>query len=126
MDKITDLLNRILNAQKAGHRLVVVPFFGSGLFIANILKENGFIKNIKEKKDKKEFRTLEIILKDGQIINGFKRISRPGQRIYQKNKDLKKVKSGYGLAVVSTPKGVFSAKSAKKQKIGGEVWFEIW
>ncbi|MDI6592064.1 MAG: 30S ribosomal protein S8 [Patescibacteria group bacterium] len=127
-DPITDLLNRIRNAQAVFHPTVDIPFSNLKYEIAKILEKEGFVKKI-EKKGRKIKRKIEIILKyDGKIpaISGLKRVSKPGQRIYKSCKDLKPVKGGYGIAIVSTSKGIMTDKEARKQKLGGEVLCEIW
>jgi len=127
-DPITDLLNQIKNAQAVLHPKIEIPFSNLKYEIAKILERKGFVQKL-EKKGKKTKKTFEIILKyEGKVpvISGLKRISRPGQRIYLKTKEIKSVKGGYGIAIISTPKGLMTDKEAKRQKLGGEVLCEIW
>jgi len=127
-DPITDMLNRIKNAQAVLKETVEVPFSNLLYEMAKILEKTGFIKKV-EKKGKKIKKTLEITLKyDNKIpaIYGLKRISKPGQRIYKSRRKIKSVKGGYGVAIISTPKGLMTDKEARKQKIGGEVLCEVW
>ena len=128
-DPICDMLNRIRNAQAVLKETVDVPFSDLKYEIAKILEKKGFVAKI-EKKGKKTRRTIEITLKydaNQPVISGLKRISKPGQRIYKKAKEIKPVKGGYGVAVISTPKeGLVTDKEARKKKLGGEVICEVW
>ena len=138
VDPITDMLNRIRNAQAVLKETVEVPFSNLKYEIAKILEKNGFIEKV-EKKGKKTKKIIEITLKylpaealakegDNKIpaISGLKRISKPGQTIYLGHRQIKRVKGGYGIAIISTSKGLMTDKEARKQKIGGEVICEIW
>jgi len=127
-DPISDLLNRIRNAQAVSKEQLSVPFSNLNHEIAKILEKQGFIKKV-EKKGRTYNKVIEITLKYDEkkpAISGLKRISRPGQRIYKKFKDVKPVKSGYGILIISTSKGLMTDKEARKQKLGGEVMCEIW
>lgn len=138
MDPIVDMLNRIRNAQAVLHPTVGIPFSNLKHEIAKILEKEGFIKK-SEKRGRKEKKFIEITLKysDGTsaegetrqgrpAISGIKRISKQGQRIYFKAKELKPVKSGYGTAIISTSRGLMTNKEARKKGLGGEVLCEIW
>lgn len=127
-DPITDMLNRIGNAQAVFHPTVDIPFSKLKYEIAKILERNGFIERA-EKRGKKTKKVIRITLKyQNKIpaISDLKRISKPGQRIYIPAKKIKPVKGGYGLAIISTPKGLMTDKEAKKQNLGGEVICEVW
>jgi small subunit ribosomal protein S8 len=128
-DPISDMLIRIKNAHSSHHPTVDIPFSKMKLRIAEILKQEGFILDFK-KKGKNAQKMIKIKLKylEGSTpaISGLKRISKPGQRIYKKAKEIKKVKGGYGIAIISTSKGIMTDKEARKQKLGGEVIAEIW
>ena len=127
-DPITDMLNRIKNAQVVLHPEVSIPFSKLKYEIAKILERQGFIEKI-EKKGKKTRKTIEITLKyidKAPAISSLKRISKPGQRIYNSRREIKRVRSGYGITIISTPKGLMTNKEARRQKIGGEVICEIW
>lgn len=132
MDPIADMLIRIKNAQAVRSEQVVMPFSKVKLKIANILKEAGYIleverKNKKAKKAEHEYLQLTLKYQDNQaIVSGVKIISRPSRRMYIKAKDIKPVHSGYGLAIVSTSKGIMSSREAKKSGLGGEIICEIW
>lgn len=128
MDPITDMLNRIRNAQAVFHPTVEIPLSKIKYEIAQILEREGFIEKV-EKKGRKIARTITIILKyqDGVPgVSGSKRVSRGGQRIYLPYKKIRKIKRGYGIAILSTSKGLLTDQEARKQKVGGEVLCEIW
>ena len=128
VDPIADMLNIIRNAQMAGKAEVSIPFSGIKFNIAQILGKNKFIDKI-EKKGKKITKSIGITLKyDSKIpaISGLKRISKPGQRIYFSFNKIKPVRGGYGIAIISTPKGLMTNKEARKQRLGGEVICEVW
>ena len=105
-----------------------MPFSELKYQVARLLAKNGFIGGV-EKKGRKTQKVIEIALKydkgDPKIF-GLKKVSKPGQRIYKKFRELKPVKGGYGLAIISTPKGLMTNREARKQKIGGEIICEIW
>ena len=127
-DPITDMLNRIRNAQAVSHETVEVPFPRLKEEIAKILEEQKIIKRLEIKK-KKNNKILKLFLnynnKTG-IITGLKRISKPGQRIYSNFKDLGKIKKKAGILIISTSKGLITDKEARQKKLGGEVLCEIW
>lgn len=128
-DKITDMLNRIKNAQAVNHKTVEMPFSKFKFEVAKILEFNGFVKKI-EKKGRKTKKVLEIVLKyneDGtSAVSGFKKISKPGQRIYQSYNKIHRIKSGLGKSIVSTSQGLLTDDQVRFKKIGGEVLFHIW
>jgi small subunit ribosomal protein S8 len=128
MDSISDMLNRIRNAQAVSKETVEIPFSNLKYEIAKILEKEKFVGKV-EKKGRKTKKIIEIILKyedKTPAISYLGRISRPGQRIYFPAKKVKKVKGGYGIAIISTSKGLMTDKEARKQKLGGEVIAEIW
>ncbi len=128
MDPISDMLTIIRNALAVKKDTVSIPFSNLKYEIAKILEKKDFVEKV-EKKGKKLRKNIEIILKyqaGVPVISGLKRISKPGQRIYLDSKKIKKVKGGYGLAIISTSKGLMTNKEAKKQKVGGEILCEIW
>lgn len=127
-DPISDLLNRIRNAQAVLKEQLSVPFSNLNHEIAKILEKKGFIKKV-EKKGRTYKKVIEITLKYDEkkpAISGLKRVSRPGQRIYKGFKEIKPVRSGYGILIISTSKGLMTDKEARKQKLGGEIICEIW
>lgn len=126
------MLTQIKNAQAVNAERISVPFSTMKFQISKILKQKNFIADVDEKKRKlrkAEISFLDIRLKyDDHIgaIHGIKLISKPSRRIYAKKDQLKPVKSGYGIAVVSTHEGLMVGEDAKKAGLGGEVLFEIW
>ena len=127
-DPITDMLNQIKNAQAVQKTEVLIPSSKIKNEIATILSKEGFIGEVK-KATKENIKALKISLKyDNGIpaIAGFKRVSKPGQRIYQGFSEIKKVHGGYGISIISTPKGLMTNKDARYKKLGGEVFFKIW
>ena len=122
------MLTLIRNAQASRKDVISVPFSELKYGIGQILAKNGLIQQI-EKKGKKNKKLIEISLKyDNGVpkISGLRKVSKPGQRIYKKFKEIRPVRGGYGIAVISTPKGLMTNKEARKQKLGGEIICEIW
>jgi len=127
-DPITDMLNQIRNAQAVGKQEVLIPFSKLKNEIANLLAQEGFITEVK-KVAKGKNKIMKIALKyDNGIpaIEGAKRVSKPGQRIYVKSNEIRKVRGGFGVAVISTPKGLMTNNQARKAKLGGEILLEVW
>jgi len=127
-DPITDMLNQIRNAKAVAKTEVVLPFSNLKNKIAEILSKEGFLGEVK-KVAKGKNKMLRIVLKYDNgvsVVEGFKRVSKPGQRIYSKNHDIKKVKGGFGVSIISTPKGLMTGMQARKAKLGGEVLLEVW
>ncbi len=127
-DPIADMLTRIRNANSAKHSTVSIPFSKIKESIANILKNEGYIVDfeIKEEGSKKDI-VVSLKFVDGEeVIKGLKRISKPGRRVYSSVENLPKVLGGLGIAVVSTPKGVFTDKECRKHSVGGEVLCYVW
>lgn len=128
MDPIADMLTSIRNALVLQHPMVKVPFSDLKYKIVKILEKNGFVEKA-EKKGRKTKRFIEITLKydnKNSVISGIKRVSSPGQRIYIRSTQMRKIKGGYGTAIISTSRGLMTGKEARKQKLGGEVICEIW
>lgn len=133
LDTISDMLTRIRNAQMAGHEVVEIPFSKLKLSIAKILEESDFIESA-EKDGEDTAKKVRIKLKYEKISNnkkapairGIKRVSKEGQRIYVKNSDIRSVKNGYGISVISTSRGVMTGGDARKKGLGGEVICEVW
>jgi small subunit ribosomal protein S8 len=132
MDPIANMLTQIKNAQMVSADRTVLPFSKMKWKIASILKEAGYLSTVdrsKKKAVKAEHDYLELGLKynDGAgAINGINIVSRPSRHMYAKTDELKPVRSGFGIAVVSTSKGIMTNKEARKEGVGGEVLFEIW
>jgi small subunit ribosomal protein S8 len=128
-DPIADMLTRIRNGNKAKFEKVDIPLSKEKLEIAKILKQEGYIKNFKVLSEEKKG-TLRVYLKyDAQnrgIINGIKRVSKPGLRIYVKSKKILPVLNGLGINIVSTPQGIITDKDAQKLNVGGELICSVW
>lgn len=127
-DPISDMLNRIRNAQAVSSQTAELPYSKLKYGIAKILEKFGFIEKI-ELKGRKNKKNFEIFLKYSAgipAISGLKRISKPGQRVYSDWQKLNKIRGGLGILIVSTSKGLTIDKEAKRQKIGGEVLCHIW
>lgn len=129
-DPIADMLTRIRNACMQRHTTVAIPKSKLKLAIADILKQEGFIKDFNVKTAGTSFEDIVVDLKytsDRQpVITGIKRVSRPGLRIYTKHQDIPRVRGGMGLSILSTPRGVMSGYEAYRQNIGGEVICYVW
>lgn len=133
LDPIADMLTRIRNAQRVGHKEVVVPASKLKMSIAKILEKEQFVEGVK-KEQEGPLENIRIELKYTKVsqtrkdpaIREIKRVSREGQRIYVKRDDIRKVKNGYGIAVVSTSKGVMTGTDAYRQGLGGEYLCEVW
>ena len=128
MDPIADMLTSIRNAQAVLKETVIFPYSEIKFEIAKILKKENFVEKI-EKKGRKTRKSIEIKLKyedKKPAISSLKRISKPGQRIYTAAGKIRKVRDGYGMAIISTSKGLMTNKEARKQNMGGEILCEIW
>lgn len=130
-DPIADMLTRIRNANLAYHEMVDLPVSKIKVGIAKILKEEGYVRNFKIINDpKKPFPVLRLFLHYGpsreRVMQGIKRISKPGRRIYMGVGELPKVMGGLGIAVVSTSRGLLTDADARKQGLGGEVFCFVW
>ena len=124
-DPIADMLTRIRNANVMKYKEVSMPVSKVKVEIANILKNEGFIEDCKVENGTLTL-TLKYTSKKERVITGLKRISKPGLRVYAKSDELPKVLNGFGIALVSTSKGIMTDKEARKQKLGGEVMAYIW
>lgn len=133
LDPISDMLTRIRNAQRAGHKEAIIPFSKLKFAIAKILEENNLIEKATKEKGEK-FPFLKVVLKYEKVsntekipaISEIKRISKLGQRKYIKNSEINRVKNGYGIAVISTSKGLMTNSEARRKGLGGEVLCEVW
>ena len=129
-DPIADMLTRVRNANTAKHDTVDVPSSKMKLAIAQILLDEGYIKKFDIIEDG-NFKTIRITLKYGadkseKIIDGLKRISKPGLRVYANKEELPRVLGGLGIAIISTNQGVITDKKARELQVGGEVLAFIW
>ena len=128
-DVVADMLTRIRNANDAKHETVEVPASNMKKAIVQILLDEGYIKDYKVTDDGKQG-IITITLKYGEgkqkIIQGIKRVSKPGLRIYAASQDIPKVRNGLGIAIVSTSRGIMTDKAARKENVGGEVLAFVW
>jgi small subunit ribosomal protein S8 len=128
-DPIADMLTRIRNAGGARFDKVDIPASRMKISLAKILKEEGFIKNYKVIKDSRQG-ILRVYLKYNEkqlpLIQGLRRVSKPGRRVYAGQAELPRVQGGLGVAVISTSQGVVTDRQARKLEVGGEVLCEIW
>jgi small subunit ribosomal protein S8 len=126
-DPIADFLVRLQNASMARKALVSAPYSQMKHSIAKILAREGYVGEIDARSKKGASLTVSLSYKNGRpAISGIKRISKPSRRTYLGVRDLRPVKRGYGLLVLSTPAGILTGKEAKQKRVGGEALFEIW
>ena len=127
-DPIGDMIARVKNAQDRNHKKVELPSSNFKTKIADILKNEGFIKDFKVSIDKnKSILSLELKYHSGNpVISAFERVSKPGRRIFSSADSLPKINNGLGIAIVSTPKGVMTDIDARKQKVGGEIICKVF
>ena len=128
-DPIADMLTRIRNALTARHESVEIPASKMKRSIAQILLDEGYITGYRVKENEIQDTIvidLKYVGKNGSVITGLKRISKPGLRVYAKSSELPKVLNGLGIAIVSTSKGIMTNKQAKLQNLGGEVLAYVW
>jgi len=128
-DPIADMLTRIRNANMVRHEKLELPASNIKKEIAEILKREGFVRDVEYIEDDKQG-IIRIFLKYGQnnerVITGLKRISKPGLRVYAKTEEVPKVLNGLGIALVSTSQGLVTDKEARAKKVGGEVLAYVW
>jgi small subunit ribosomal protein S8 len=131
-DPIADMLTRIRNAAMARHDYVLIPASQLKIAIAKILKEVGFIRDYDVLKDTPQ-RTIRVWIsytsytgKREPVVAGLKRISKPGLRVYAKSQEMPRVRGGLGTAIVSTPRGIMSARQARRLNVGGEILAYVW
>ena len=128
-DPIADMLTRIRNAQVARHESVTIPASNMKKAIARILLEEGYVKSV-ENTTEDNLPAIKITLKyldrKQPVIQGLRRISKPGLRVYASCEDLPKVLGGMGIAIVSTNQGLMTDRAARKQNVGGEVLCYVW
>ena len=128
-DVIADMLTRIRNASNAKHETVDVPASNMKKSIADILTNEGYIKGYQVVEDGKQG-IIRVTLKYGQgkqkILQGIRRVSKPGLRVYSNCEDMPRVMNGLGIAIISTSKGIMTDKNARKENVGGEVLAFVW
>ena len=128
-DAIADMLTRIRNANSAKHDTVDVPASNMKKAICQILVDEGYVKNFTVVEDGKQG-IIKVNLKYGEgkspVINGLRRVSKPGLRVYSSAEELPRVMKGLGVAIISTSKGVMTDRQARKENLGGEVLAFVW
>ena len=127
-DVIADMLTRIRNANNAKHETVDIPASGMKKAIAQILVDEGYVKGFQVIEDGKQG-IIRIMLKyigKQKVIQGIRRVSKSGLRVYSGCEDMPRVMDGLGIAIISTSKGIMTDKEARKQNIGGEVLAFVW
>lgn len=129
-DPISDMIVRIQNAGAVRRETVSIPYSNLKFEICTVLQKEGFIESVSKKgKAPNGAKSIEVTLRyeDGvPKIVGTKRVSKPSRRVYEKARELRPVRNGYGKSIVSTPKGILTNTLARKEKVGGEVLFQIW
>ena len=127
-DPIGDMIARVKNAQSRNHKKVELPSSNFKVKIAEILKNEGFVKDFKvNSENNKNLLSLELKYHSGNpVINTFERVSKPGRRIFSSADGLPKINNGLGIAIVSTPKGVMTDLDARKQRVGGEIICKVF
>jgi small subunit ribosomal protein S8 len=127
-DPISDLLARLRNAALARHERTEMPSSRLRLAIAKLLKEEGYVDDVRETEGPKK--TLTVVLRYGRdrasAIDGVRRVSRPGRRVYVRHDQIPRVRNGYGIAILSTSRGVMTDRQARKASVGGELLCEVW
>ena len=128
-DPVADFLTRIRNSMRARHQKLDVPASKLKAEIARILKEEGYIANYKptEENGMKVIRVyLKYTVNNESVIRDLKRISRPGCRVYLGKDEIRRVQSGLGISIMTTPKGVMTGRQARREGVGGELLAEVW
>jgi small subunit ribosomal protein S8 len=127
-DPIGDMITRVKNAQARNHKKVELPSSNFKNKIADILKNEGFIKDFKVNSvENKSILSLELKYHSGNpVISAFERVSKPGRRIFSSADSLPKINNGLGIAIISTPKGVMTDIDARKQRVGGEIICKVF
>jgi len=128
-DPIADMLTRVRNGQAVGRRFVLMPYSGIKEAIGQVMVQEGFISRV-EKVEEGRFPALRLYLRytedKSPVIQGLKRISKPGCRVYSKKDEIPWVRYGLGTVILSTPRGVLSGRQARQLGVGGEVLCEVW
>ena len=127
-DPIVDMIARVKNAQSRNHKKVELPSSNFKVKIAEILKNEGFVKDFKVNSEKnKNLLSLELKYHSGNpVISVIERVSKPGRRVFSSAQSLPKINNGLGIAIISTPKGVMTDIDARKQKVGGEIICKVF
>ena len=129
-DPISDMLARIRNAIGARHEKTLIPTSRMKKQVAEILKQEGYVSDVRDSTNKLGHPYLEIVLKYGRdrrnAIDGIKRVSRPGRRVYVGHDKIPHVISGLGIAILSTSSGIMTGGEARRRRVGGELLCEVW
>ena len=127
-DPIGDMLARIKNSQLRNHKKVEMPSSNFKMKIADVLKNEGYIKGFNvDKNDNKQVLIIDLKYNSGSpVISVIERISKPGRRVFSSAQSLPKINNGLGIAIISTPKGVMTDIDARKQKVGGEIICKVF
>lgn len=129
-DPVSDMLARIRNALRARHGKTLVPTSRLKKRVAEILKQEGYVADVREATNAKGHHHIEIILKYGRdhkaAIDGIRRVSRPGRRVYVGHDNIPYVVAGLGISILSTSSGVMTDSEARRRRVGGEVLCEVW
>ncbi len=130
-DPIADMLTRLRNAVSSRHEAVTMPASKMKVAIAQVLKEEGFIRDfaVVEEEGKAQ-PNLKVELNYGgrkqPVLNGLQRVSKPGLRVYVQRREIPRVYGGLGIAILSTPKGIMTGQEARRQEVGGEILCYVW
>ena len=128
-DPVADFLTRIRNSIRARHQKLDVPASKLKAEMARILKEEGYIANVKPTEEDGQ-KVLRVYLKYGPnneaVIRDLKRVSRPGCRVYLRRDEIRRVQGGLGISIMTTPKGVMTGRQARREGVGGEILCEVW
>ena len=128
-DPISDMLARIRNGALARHDRVEMPHSNLKKHIADVLKSEGFVDDVRESEGEGK-KTLTLVLRYGRgkdsAIDGVRRVSAPGRRVYVRYDRIPRVRSGMGISILSTSRGVMTDRQAREQKVGGELLCEVW
>lgn len=125
-DPISDLIIRIKNGSDVGKASVSVVNSKFAENVAHALKKAGYLSSVEKGKDRGELTLGLVYFESSPRIHGVERVSKPSMRMYQKSRDIRTYKSGFGNIILSTPKGILTDVEARKLKVGGEVLFKIW
>ncbi|MEK7501851.1 MAG: 30S ribosomal protein S8 [Patescibacteria group bacterium] len=125
-DPISDLIIRIKNGSSAGKTTVAVADSKFAENVAHLLKKAGYLSSVEKDKENRKLLLGIVYFDDEPRIHGIERISKLSKRMYQKSRDIRSFKSGFGNVIYSTPKGILTDVEAKKLRVGGEILFRIW
>ncbi|HPF35212.1 30S ribosomal protein S8 [bacterium] len=131
-DPVADMLTRIRNATIAGHRRVDIPASKTKRAVAKVLLEQGYVQNVQDVVEGPQGLvriTLKYFEREGKqlgVIEGIRRVSKPGRRMYANKDSIPKVRGGYGIAIVSTNQGIMTDHQCRRNGVGGEILCEIW